>query len=129
MPTTAATPTKTPSTPSFAPSSRRRCHFGRSPPPPPRRAAGRVIRFDAPPAVRRAPRGSRSSREGPAATPAVYPRIGPVQEITKPFALIRNVSSPDTNGILPAMRLPAGERLLSTDALVVGHAGTAILPP
>src|SRR3954447_25579785 len=28
-----------------------------------------------------------------------------------------------------AMRLPPGERLLSTDALVVGHDGTAILPP
>ena len=27
------------------------------------------------------------------------------------------------------MRLPAGERLLSTDGLVVGHAGAAILPP
>jgi zinc transport system ATP-binding protein len=28
-----------------------------------------------------------------------------------------------------AMRLPAGERLLSTDGLVVGHEGAAILPP
>src|SRR5262245_53987364 len=28
-----------------------------------------------------------------------------------------------------AMRLPAGERLLSTDGLVVGYEGAAILPP
>jgi zinc transport system ATP-binding protein len=43
--------------------------------------------------------------------------------------LIRNVSSPDTNGIVRAMRLPAGERLLSTEGLVVGYDGAPILPP
>src|SRR4029079_15558573 len=90
---------------------------------------GRVIRFDFPPLVRREPRGSRSSKEGPAATWAVYPRNEPVQEIIKVFALIQIASSSDTNDILRPMRLPPGERLLSADGLVVGHEGAAILQP
>src|SRR4029078_4836925 len=103
-------------------------HTGRSPPPA-RRAAERVIRFDLPPLVRREPRGSRAYKEGPAATPAVYRRSGPVQEMIKPFALIRIASSSDTNDILRPMRLPAGERVLSAAGLVVGHEGAPTLAP
>jgi len=56
-------------------------HGGRSPPRSVlRRPAVRVGFLGGPPPLRRVPRGSRSSSDGPAALRAVYRWIGPVQE-------------------------------------------------
>ena len=96
---------------------------------PPRRRA-RASASTAPPPVRRAPRGSRSSSEGPAGIPAVYRRIGPRSRNRQGFCV-------DTKRIFAGHewylardasaggRAPAQHRRRSSSATT----GAAILPP
>src|SRR5262245_30044734 len=122
MPTRMASPTNPHATPAQNTVRSQPTHRAR--PPPERLAPFEVFTPPEPFRLRPPPpRGSRSSRDGPAAmVEPVYPRADPVQESSA-------AARPSTGGAMLSRVAEPGQPLIRAEALSVGYGGVPILPP